>query len=645
MAKTTRFMLAFLFAFIFVMGMGSASDMSISFVSPQNISHDVGTFTLNFILSNSNNTYNAEHINLSGSISSISGASVSNFVFSPAGNLITNNSNKSVSATVSLPKHNSGSFIILISGNASINGTSNPISGQTTIQILDEYKLNVGSVVVSDDKNTTLIKIENVGNQPLSGQLSFPSERNGIKISSSNANFGILNPGQSTNVNFDLEIPSSNIVGSTIFNLVVETSQGNFSGTLAVEKTFCRTGEQGDEISIRDVRDRSSGSDFEWEPLKDIRLRVEVDNNADTSSSVTVVIGLYDTTRNRFTDLTELDRELEETIRISSGSWERYDFEFTLPADLDINSDYRLYVKAFVRNQESAQCTSDISGGNNIFFEPVFIDFDDEVIADQWDTPQIFQCGDTNTISFRVHNLDLGDDEIMRINLRSANLNLNVYSNDFELDRGDREIVFIDFPIPTDVTSGSYRLDIYAEYDYLERTDSFRERTLLRSELIRVEGDKCKPAFTPTISASLDADTETLVGEELRVKITVTNPADAETTTYIIALDDTTWASSAVLDQSSFSLAPGESKTITATFNPTQAGNQEFTVKAIYGTRVHEQKVSISIDEKTNFFSRISNSLGLEGNATFWLTIAIFVVLILIIVVLLVKFINSSKSE
>ncbi len=326
------------------------------------------------------------------------------------------------------------------------------------------------------------------------------------------------------------------------------------------------------------------------------------------------------------------EKEIEETIRIASEDDARFEFEFTLPADLDWDEDYTLYVKAY--DKESEQCIS--------ASEPIDIELEEEVLIDELELPSVFFCGETSTISFKLYNLDMGDEEIMRANLYSQELGLNIYSDEFELDNGDSEYIELNFQVPTKEAK-SYRFTLYVEYDYRESSDTFRDSESLGTYSIRIEGDQCKinEEFLPKINVSLDSETETKVGEDLVVKITLTNPGDS--VNFVTVLENyNSWADSASLDESTFYLAKGESKVVTATFKPTESGVQEFNVRAVFNGKSIEQKVTVDIEESTGLFRTLFGEI--KFNLTFWLTIAIFIVLILIILVLLVRFISSNKE-
>jgi uncharacterized membrane protein len=633
MVKTTRFVLAFLFAFVFVIGLGSA-DVNITLLSPSIVNHSVGSVNLILNLFNTNETFSATGLSLVGK-ATVDGI-VRTITFSGIPPILSNETGLNVSGNFDLPAHKTGPITLSIQGNSTINGTVESMDfSSSPITINPSSSIQILTTSINEGSNQK-VRVKNTGNQLLTNieLIIANSSLFGFVVDSPKAS---LVAGAETEfiVNVSSLTTSTSTMGVIDHVINVTSNSAVDSGIISIERNYCRYGEVGgNSILITDVED---DDDFEWEPLMDVEVEVEVENNGDSSERVIVKLGLYDLTEGEFVDFVDGEDELEETIRISDGDEEVVTFNFKLPATIDPNNEYRLYVKAYESGEEDTKCNS--------WVEDVEVDSDYEVLMDDLDMPQILICGETNTISLRLHNLELGDDELMRVNLYSQELGLNIYSEEFELDEGDDEYLTLSFIVPENKESKSYRITFYAQYDYKESSDTFRESENLGSYTLTVDGDKCRPSAVPSISASLAEDTETIVGKDLKIEVTITNPSDAPTTDFIIALDDyTSWASSATLDQTTFSLVAGESKTITATFNPTKGGSQEFVVKAIYSGRVEEQRVTVSIDEKTTWLSRIADSMGIEANATFWLTIAIFIVLILIIVVLLVKFINSSKE-
>lgn len=609
-------------AFVFVIGLASPLSFDISGETYKNAVHG-SSVSGSFIINNTNSSINFTQVNITSITPNFT-------IATPSGFSLNYSEVRSVSYSISIPKYLSkGEYTFKFNISAG-NGTTtvSPEIGSITVNVSDSPSLSVSSLKVYDNTNQTNIPVTNNGNRALSVTLSVASSTEvSFSVPSPTQ---IINPGESKNflVNIDSSKMGSRL-NSISHTITASATEVSATGTLTVDKSYCRYGIVGDLVRITDVEDRSSGDDWEWEPLKDVRVRVEVENRADSRKSITVKLGLYDSD-GRSVWLSKDEKELDQTIRISDHDDAIFNFEFTLPADLSRNKDYRLYIKAY--DKESEQCANT--------YETIDLDTDKEVIADNFDLPTVLFCGSTNQISFRVHNLDLGDEEIMRARVYNKELGIDLVSEQFELDNGDNEYVYFNLVIPEGKQSKSYKLTFYADYDYRESSDAFRSSEDIGSFTVRLEGDRCKSVPLSTIIANLDKDTKTGVGRNLSVKLLITNPSDIASFQVLLEGYDS-WASSAVLDTPSFNLQKDGTREVTATFVPTKAGRQEFTVRTIVNGRITEpQTVSVDVGSSESIFSKTFSNI--RENLPFYLTVSIFVILILIILVLLIRFINSN---
>ncbi len=216
--------------------------------------------------------------------------------------------------------------------------------------------------------------------------------------------------------------------------------------------------------------------EWEWEPLKEVELTVEVENTGSESEKVTVEVGLYNVDKGKFVRLSDDDRELSDSIRINDDDYEKFKFAFTLPADLDEDDEYRLYVKAYKKGDEEVKCVSKTNfdgGSSSVFSQKIDVVMDDEVGVDELVYSEVVYCGSTNAVNFKLYNFDLGDDEKMRVNLYSNALGIDLYSEEFELDEGRYEELFFDLTIPKDAMEKNYDIKVIVEYDYRESSDAF----------------------------------------------------------------------------------------------------------------------------------------------------------------------------
>jgi hypothetical protein len=642
MEKTNKIIgtLIVLISVVLLVGLASAEFVITNTTAfPVNVSHG-NSYNVSFLVNNTFG-YNVSNINISGN-SSVGtwSSSVISFL-----NATGSTASSTVQLTLSIPSHTQSTTITPI-----ITASNGTITNSTTfsnILLIESPSLSFptsSQLTIDESINQTTITVTNNGNTNLNDVVLTIVNGTYFGFNVLNSSLGI-NAGQSKAFTVDVDslTSSSTRIGSFSHTINATATGASTTGTLTIEKTYCRSGEQTQNnlIKIVEIEDRSSGDDWEWEPLKDIKIRVEVENNDESRKSVTVKMGLYDVDRNRFIDLSTEDRELDQTERIDDGDYQRFDFEFTLPANIDIDGDYRLYVKAYERGKEDTLCTSDFGDD---YYQTIYIEADEEIVADEFVIPSFLFCGETNTISFKLYNIDLGDEELMRVQMYNQELGINVYTEQFELDNGENREIFFEFTVPEGIEAKTYRFNFYADYDYRESTSLYRKSGTLATYTLMVDGTKCKEPIPPTIGAALDSETVTMVGEDLVLEVTIKNTLNA-TTTFVVALDQyDSWASSASVTPSSIVLQAGETGNVTATLKPKKSGEQEFVVQAVYNGKVIERTIKVEIEGTEGFFSRFSlPSLAIGENPVYYLTIGIFVVLILIILILLVRFANKKE--
>ncbi len=606
----------------------SASSFQINGETTKNANHST-TIGGYLTIKNINNSINFTNVVLKSQNGNLS--------FSYAPFSLNYNEEKNVTYSIVIPAHLSPGVYnynyIINATNGTINETK---TGVITINVQPSYSLEIVSspVKVYEGTNTTTINVKNKGNVYLNNVV--------LAIQNGTIKYNILTSGQNIAAGetktYFVYVDSSTI-GSSLTNYKnqVNASSGSVvaTGEIWFEKSFCKYGENSSSyIKIVDVEDRSSGDEWEWVPLKDISIRVEVENNADDSKRVSVRLGVYDSVKGKFLELKDGERELEQTIKIKENDEEYFNFEFKLPADLKEESNrYKIYIKAFEKGKEQTSCDSD--------YKEITIDFDEDFIADIIEMPSLVSCGGSGFISLKVFNLNLGDEEKMRVKLYNSELGINLYSEQFELDQDESEIVSFNFVVPEGKEEKSYRITFYLEHDYRESLDDYREKENLGVYNIKVAGNKCKPLIQPLISAKLFNGTETKVGKDLIVELTIINTLSTQQN-FIVSLEGyDVWASSASLEETTFTLGANQSKKIKATFVPIKEGDQEFNVNLLYGINVKEQKISVSINPKEkNFFVIVYENI--KKNLTYYLTIAIIILIVLIILLLVIK---SAKKE
>lgn len=504
------------------------------------------------------------------------------------------------------------------------------ITKEIIIKVNESKSLSIEDKIISENDNSTKIKITNNGNTNRDVSLSIANDT--IKYSVANSSLTIA-PGEAKEflVYVDSSAVSTTRMSSYTNTIsILEDSVSVGTGKITFEKTYCRSGEKINDIKISSVEDRSSGDDWEWEPLKEIRLRIELDNLADTSKKAVVKIGLYNVNDNKFIEISEDSKEIEEAVRISSNDDARLDVAFVLPADFNMNDEYRLYVKAYESGKESSACTSKFDGA---FYKQIIMDSDNDILVDQIEFPKLLTCGSTNTVSFRVFNFNLGDEELMRVGLYNKELGINIVSSQFELDEGENEEVSFDLRIPSNAAQKIYRFTIFADYDYRESSDNYRRSVDIQTISLNIQGSECTDSARPVISAKLESSA--IVGEDLVVAVTFKNNGNTSVSAIITPEDYESWAE-LVSSAETITVDKSESKIVYFTFKPTKAGQQTFNLNVIYSGKSIDQPVTVIIEANTSWMSSIKEQFGAVGA---YLIVGIVALIALIILVLVIKLI------
>ncbi|MEM4330966.1 MAG: putative S-layer protein [Candidatus Pacearchaeota archaeon] len=628
------FICMFLFSFVLFASLVSSSSIEVS-GDLQKTTLPGTTISGKINFTNNNLSINFSEVRLISENQSLS--------FSPVSFSLNSEERREVSYNIIIPPYLSPriyTYYFLI--NAS-NGSVNEITRHSiSVQVNSTSGLEIsGNLKISDFLNKTTISVKNTGNSPLTNVFV-------VVENSSLFSFKTITSPQDINAgetkNFEVEIiktDSSTRLGSFSHNIIAKSEEGiNTTSQLVIEKSYCKYGEnRTSNIRIIDLEDKSEGDEWEWAPLKKVNLRVEVENRDNVRKSISVKVGVYNLDKEKFILLDSDKKELEITQRINDNDEEYYDFEFTLPVDMKENEKYRLYVKAYEKGKEDTQCIASSSSFSDTYFQEISVSYEDSVLVENAEVPSFLSCGSSGAISVKVYNLDLGDEEKMRLNLYSRDLGINVYSEQFELDEGDSKLVTLFFSVPEGKEGKMYPLNLYVEYDYRESTDSYRKSDLLGTYKIMVEGDKCSAPeiLPPLISATLSSDTKTEVGENLTIEINVLNRLNS-TQNFTLSLEGyDSWASLVYIDPTSFSIRSGESKNIKVILKPTKEGEQNFAIKLVYGANSIEQKATIKVSKKEEE-KKMSIVDKIKGDLNYYLTIGIFVLLILVILVIVLKY-------
>lgn len=481
---------------------------------------------------------------------------------------------------------------------------------------------------------------------------SIPSvklESSGFELTFSKNNFALGNSSKET-----ITIIPQNI-GSLAFGRHTATitatgqlpdGQVQSSTTLTLDKGLCAQGPRGTNLSINsvDFKDLDEGDDTEWQRLDHVQVEVKVENNGDdTIDNVIVEMVLYDSSNKKKTNDLEFSNTDEEKIDLGDlgdGDDDTALFEFKVPADID-SGNYKLGIKVYSDGDEDLECADSSDDLNNDIYQTIDIkkatDDGKTIVVDDIQLPTDATCGETVTGSFGVFNIGGDDEDQVQIMLANKDIGLN---QEFEirdnLDDGDSKTVDFSFDLPNSIKDGTYSLEFKTFYDYRngayrqESDESFRAPLKIIGCGGSTNGGSDRPTadITPSLKSTAKA------GEKLIVDALILNSGSQRATFTLDASGYESWAKLASLSQRSVTLEPGQSQTVTLSFdvNSDVAGTQSFVIQANANGSLSTQEVEV------NLASPNSSGFSFSGNASLlWIIGIINVVLIILIIVVAVR--------
>ncbi len=615
---------------IFLSGIASAA-VAINIQSPITVNHNSDN-TISFTLNNTGSeSYGS--LNIDGSTTQIGQWKQ----LSPI-TIAATQVNQQFSAVLSVPKDASGSFTSVLKIN---NGTTNLLSKSLTFNIANAPSLILTKTQELSETQNGKVEVKNDGNVELSvklnvtGDFSATLSDNNFVLAPGNSKIVTVTPGDLTELKFGTY--SIIVTGSDSVKGV--ESKATFTHT----KSFCKSGEAGSNLTISKVSiDNTGDKNEEWKLLDIIDIDVRVDNDGnDDIKDVIVELGLFDSEgKNQVGDL-EFENTDEDSIsigKIRDGDDSTVTFRFKVPADFEDGS-YKLAVKAYSDDLgESVECVGESDDLSDDFYEQIdvireddtgkFIAFDNIQVMPSSD----ITCGDSVSVTFDVFNVGDEDQDQIRINLFSSELNNLKLEREIreDLDVGDKQKVSFDFIIPNGLQDRLYRLQLSADYDY--RNSNYRESSDESTEFtINVKGCSAVPSGTERIAliaASLDSDAE--AGKELQIKLIITGLISGEADYVVVPTDFESWAELNSISERLVHLRNGESKEVTLRLNVNKdvSDEQSLIIEVRSGDKLETREVSVNIAAEAQ-----TGGLNLGGNNLIWIIGAINVVLIVLIII------------
>lgn len=427
-------------------------------------------------------------------------------------------------------------------------------------------------------------------------------------------------------------------VGKTYSGNLVLIANGvdsdNQTIPVSFAKSFCDYGENG--TNLIEIKDIEEDEDFEWNPLDEITVDVEVENKGDSREKVTVELGLYDSVEEEFVEIDGNDDILEQSIRIDDGDEEVFSFTFKVSPELEEDTDdrYRLYVKAYLDTDEAEACVS----GFNSLFEDVEINYDDEeVVIDNIQSPDTMSCGFVDKVSMDVYNLDYGDDEDFRVNLYNTELGIDMNSDIFTLDNGESEQIEFELKLPSSATAKSYKIYAIVEYNYKSSSDSFFDQSDEYYFTLNLENCEAPEAV---ITAELSSETpRAIIGSQVIIEATIKNTGTGSATYSMSLSGNSAWSEAAEIDPASFTLAAGETKKVKIYLDidaEAEEGDKEFTITSTYNGISANQKVLLTL-EKGFSTSKLANHFK-----EYWFIYVIGLITLILLIVVILLLVRKS---
>ena len=626
-----------IFAALFLISFASAASLTASLVSaPSATAHNAGSFSVAFNVTNSGEaaslTFENSAITSGSGTISIANTSILNGSATPV--------TLSLIATVNFPAHQTGNIAGIIWINPSGGGNSKNVT--FTVPITSSSTLDVTSSQSLTKTQGGIINVTNTGNANLANIAL--SASGAFNVSLSPSSISNLAAGSSTLVNVaslvNLSDRSITNLGPNTVTILAKDTITNVSDTLdyTVYEDFCDYDNiNTSKVDIISIEDKTSSTEWEWKPLDDVTVDVEVENNMGDDEDFVVEIALWDSEKHKFIELND-ESSLTEDVSINEDDSEKVSFDFQVPIELeDSDGRYVLYVKAYVDGKEKTYCNSyaayDISdGGGDISIEKK----EKDVSLGEVTFPETARAGETVTITARAFNIGSSDQDKVMVGLSNTKLGLDLESSSFSLDSGDSNLVDFSFVIPTTAENGIYTLKLFAYYDYKKASDYYAKDEGYDVKITVGGGVNITTgtSLLSGISASLESDAK--AGSDLEITTTITNLGATQATFVVSALDYESWATLNSISDRTITLAAGASKDITISLkvNEDVSGEQTFKIESRSGTKIDSKTVAVEISGES-WLSSLTSSFG--DSTTLWIVGAVNVVLIALIIFLAIK--------
>jgi hypothetical protein len=385
--------------------------------------------------------------------------------------------------------------------------------------------------------------------------------------------------------------------------------------------------------------------DLFFYPLDEVEVSFNIENTGEDIEDIEITACLFDESAEKCV----LD---EDDMEISKDSFDldEDDEDITLTFEVDPdkleagNTNYILYLgaKGDLADNESSVCTSGSEDGIDI------ITNDDFAVINNIVYTENVNCGEMLEISadiFNVGDNDFDEDEIyFEIYSKELGIDKEISFNN-GIDSMSEELASFSTQIPANVSAKSYniRLSVLDEdHDVMEN-----KKDDASQETISVTVGKCVDTTVPSVSitAELSSDTpKAVIGEKFVVDSIIKNIGSTSATYTLSVSGNEAWSESSI-EPSTFTLASGESKEVSITFDvnsDAKAGDKDFTIKVSSGAKAFEQKVEITLEEGITSSKIIQH---IKENSFIYTIVLINLILLIAIIIVIVKMIGRKSDD
>jgi hypothetical protein len=268
-------------------------------------------------------------------------------------------------------------------------------------------------------------------------------------------------------------------------------------GPASVPFSYCPINSASSDIVISNIKNLDSIENKEFSPLDEFKIRINVQNNADTTKTAYVKAVIV------YNNAVIKDTEDSQEVKLSSGSTKTVELNISIPVDMK-QGDYQVYVKVYDDNNRT-DC-----GIETIPFSIVRDDHSLSLVDWQFSPSSEVSCGDLLTWTGKIANLGEEDETKVKI-IYEDDLKNKFEETVTNLDWGTEssDISFY-IKIPTNLTDAKYNSKIKLFYDNYN-TDSYGKNTPF-SYTFSVSG--CKASASAVSFSTATSTTTTAAAQE-----------------------------------------------------------------------------------------------------------------------------------